>query len=95
MLPLVGWAPLHPPEAVQLCASVALHCRVAAVPMTTLVFVAARVTTGIAVPPGTVGVVWTDACPQAARAEITEYPTAERSRREAQAEHNARRLGRI
>jgi len=35
-LPLVGWAPLHPPEAEQDCASWAFHCRVVAIPMGTL-----------------------------------------------------------
>ena len=47
-VPLVGWEPLQPPEAVQLCASFALHCKVVEVPMATLVFVAASVTEGFA-----------------------------------------------
>jgi hypothetical protein len=50
-VPLVGWVPAQPPEAVQVCASVALHCNVAAVPMVTLLFVATSVTAGCAVPP--------------------------------------------
>ena len=58
-VPLVGWVPAQPPEAVQLCASVALHSNVAAVPMATLLFVATRVTAGFAVPPaGFVADVW-------------------------------------
>jgi hypothetical protein len=28
--PLVGWVPLHPPDAVQFCASTALHFKVTA-----------------------------------------------------------------
>jgi hypothetical protein len=51
MLPLVGWEPLHPPEAVQLCTSVALHCKVAALPATMLLLVATRVTAGFEVAP--------------------------------------------
>ena len=58
-VPLVGWVPAQPPEAVQVCASVALHCKVAAVPMATLLFVATRVTAGCAMPPaGFVADVW-------------------------------------
>ena len=48
-LPLVGCVPLHPPEAVQLCASLALHCNVALVPTATLLLAAAKVTAGFAV----------------------------------------------
>jgi len=48
MVPLVGWLPLQPPEAVQLCASLALHCKVVDVPLATLVFIAASVTDGFA-----------------------------------------------
>ena len=55
MVPLVGWLPLQPPDAVQLCASFALHCKVVDVPMATLVFIAASVTDGFAaVMPGSV-----------------------------------------
>jgi len=48
IVPLVGWAPLQPPEAVQDCAPVALHCKVVEVPLVTLVFLATRVTAGLA-----------------------------------------------
>ena len=48
VVPLVGWEPLQPPDAVQLCASVALHCKVVEVPLATLVFIAASVTDGFA-----------------------------------------------
>jgi hypothetical protein len=51
MLPLVGWEPLHPPEAVQDCASVEVHVNVAGVPLATLVALAFKVTVGIGVPP--------------------------------------------
>jgi hypothetical protein len=49
IVPLVGWAPLHPPEAMQDCAPDALHCKVAAVPLGTLLFWATSVTAGLAV----------------------------------------------
>jgi hypothetical protein len=66
VLPLVGWVPVHPPDAVQLCASVVLHCKVAAVPMATLFLIAAKVTAGFEVPAalGSETVVWPeeDAC---------------------------------
>ena len=45
-VPLVGWVPLHPPDAVQVSAYFALHCKVAGVPMATELFMAASVTTG-------------------------------------------------
>ena len=48
MVPLVGCEPLQPPDAVQLCASFALHCKVVDVPLATLVFIAASVTDGFA-----------------------------------------------
>jgi hypothetical protein len=48
-LPLTGFAPLHPPEAMQLCASVALHSKVAAVPISTLFLAGTSVTAGIEV----------------------------------------------
>ena len=50
-VPLIGWAPVHPPDAVQDWASCALHCNVVRVPMATLLWVAARVTAGFAVLP--------------------------------------------
>ena len=52
IVPLTGWAPFHPPEALQDCAPVALHCRVVAVPLGTLVLFATSVTAGFAVPLG-------------------------------------------
>ena len=45
-LPLVGWVPLQPPDAVHVSAYFALHCRVAEVPTGTVLFMAASVTTG-------------------------------------------------
>jgi hypothetical protein len=57
-LPLVGSVPLHPPEAVQDCASVEFHVNVAGVSMATLLAFALRVTVGIGVPPAGGFVVW-------------------------------------
>ena len=45
-VPLVGCVPLHPPDAVQVSAYFALHCKVAGVPMATVLFMAASVMTG-------------------------------------------------
>jgi len=45
-VPLVGCVPLHPPDALQVSAYFALHCKVAGVPMATVLFMAASVTTG-------------------------------------------------
>jgi hypothetical protein len=61
-VPLIGWEPLHPPDAVQVCAAFALHCNVVAVPLVTLLLAATRVTAGFAaaVPAGSVTVVWPD-----------------------------------
>jgi len=82
---LVGWVPLHPPEAVQLSASVALHCKVAAVPAAMLLLIATRETAGVAAPP--VMVVWPDEdCWQAASTENTAHPSTQRNAR------NLRRL---
>ena len=81
-VPLVGRVPLHPPEAVQLCAFCALHCKVVAVPMTTLLLVGTSVTAGIAtlLPIEPVGVVWTDAdAPQAASADNAAHTSAQRN----------------
>jgi hypothetical protein len=47
-VPLIGWLPLQPPEAMQLCAAVAFHCRVAAVPRAMLLLTATKETTGFA-----------------------------------------------
>jgi hypothetical protein len=84
-VPLVGWVPLHPPDAEQVCASFALHCNVVAVPMTTLLFVATKVTAGFAVPANRlVWVVWLDDdCPHAANTDNVTHPSAQRMRREA------------
>jgi hypothetical protein len=58
-VPLVGWVPAQPPEAEQVCASVALHCNVAAVPLVTLLLAATSVTAGFAVlPAGFVADIW-------------------------------------
>jgi hypothetical protein len=48
IVPLVGWEPLQPPEAVQDCAPVVLHCKLVEVPLVTLLFLATRVTAGFA-----------------------------------------------
>ena len=45
-VPLVGCGPVQPPEAMQVCASWAFHCNVAAVCMGTLVLSATNVTAG-------------------------------------------------
>jgi hypothetical protein len=45
-VPLVGWLPLQPPDAVQVSAYLALHCKVVDVPAGTDVFMAVSVTTG-------------------------------------------------
>jgi len=47
-VPLVGWVPLQPPEALQDWASVALHCKIVEVPMVTLLFWGTRVIAGLA-----------------------------------------------
>jgi len=93
-VPLVGSVPLHPPDAAQVCASFALHCNVAGVPMAMLLFVATRVTAGFAAPPavGSARAVWTeDDCPQAANAENAAHPKTPRNRREAAAQRRANR----
>jgi hypothetical protein len=92
-VPLVGWVPLHPPDAAQVCASFALHCSVARVPMATLLLVATRVTAGFAalVLAGSVPVVWTDDdCPHAVNAENAAHPSTQRRRREELTEYNGR-----
>jgi hypothetical protein len=48
IVPLVGWAPLQPPDAVQHCATEALHCKRVELPYGTLVFLATRVSAGLA-----------------------------------------------
>jgi hypothetical protein len=46
MVPEVASVPLQPPEAAQLSALVALHCRVTDAPIATLVSLAFRLTDG-------------------------------------------------
>jgi hypothetical protein len=81
-MPLVGWVPVHPPDAAQVCASFALHRNVADVPMATVLLSAVRVTAGFAVLLGT-GVDWPDDdCWHAANAENAAHPSAQRIRRD-------------
>jgi hypothetical protein len=49
-VPLVGWGPLQPPDAVQLFALSAFHFSVVACPMATLLGFDCRVTVGVAAP---------------------------------------------
>ena len=58
-VPLVGCGPVQPPEAMQVCASWAFHCKVAAVCMGTLVLSATNVTAGVPLltPPAVVSTV--------------------------------------
>ncbi len=86
IVPLVGWAPLHPPEAMHDCEPVARHCKVVELPLGMLVFFAARVTAGFAVSlEAAVAVlpveelvvdVSADDSPQAASAANTAHPSA-------------------
>jgi hypothetical protein len=92
-VPLVGWVPLHPPDAAQVWASFALHCNVTRVPMATLFLAAARVTAGFAAAPvtGSVTVDWEDEdCWHAANAENATHPNTQRTRRETPADENDR-----
>jgi hypothetical protein len=81
--PLVGWAPLHPPDAMQLCALVAFHSKVTERPMATVLVLGERVTTGTALGAelGEVGL--TCACWQAAKAASIEKASSQRSPRAA------------
>jgi hypothetical protein len=105
-VPLVGWVPLHPPDAAQVWASFALHFSVTGVPMATLLLVASRVTAGFAALPvaGSVVVVWLDPvagsvmvvwldddCPQAVNTEKAAHPIIPRNRRETTAERSVSR----
>jgi hypothetical protein len=86
IVPFIGWGPLHPPEAMHDCAPVARHCKVVELPLGTLVFFAARVTAGIAVPleaavavlpvEELVADVSADDSPQAVSAANTAHPSA-------------------
>jgi hypothetical protein len=60
LVPLVGIAPLHPPDAVQALALVALHCSVTDPPLATLLSLAFNVTNGGADTAGVCAVL--DAC---------------------------------
>ena len=87
IVPLIGWGPLHPPEAMHDCAPVVRHCKVVELPLGTLVLFAARVTAGFAVPlEAAVAVlpveelvvdVSADDSPQAASAANTAHPNAQ------------------
>jgi hypothetical protein len=82
-VPLVGCVPLQPPDAVQVSAYFALHCKVAGVPMATVLFMAASVTTGFVttVLGPTNPLTWLlDDCPHAVSAEITVQLIAHRKR---------------
>ena len=95
MVPLVGWLPLQPPDAVQLCASFALHCKIVEVPMATLVFVAASVTDGFAatLAPGAVKaeVSADDDCPHADKADSAANARSNCNGRENLMKRDARR----
>jgi hypothetical protein len=74
--------PAQPPEAVQVCAAIALHCNVAAVPLATLLLMATSVTAGAVVPPaaGFVAEAWPDDdCWHAANAAHAAHVSAQRS----------------
>jgi hypothetical protein len=84
VVPLVGIAPLHPPDAVQALALVALHCSVADPPIATLLSLAFNVTNGGAATAGVcaalgvcvVCVVWaSELVPQAESALSTTNPS--------------------
>ena len=107
IVPLIGWVPLHPPEAVQDFAWVALHCKVVALPLGTLALFATRVTAGFAVSVEAVVAVLTldvltlegleasvsaDDSPQAASAANAAHPSAQRNTRQTSAECDVRRL---
>jgi hypothetical protein len=83
-VPLVDLAPLHPPEAMQFCALVALHCSVTDPPIATCVEFDVRDTVGSAVTAsGSVVVVSPELDapdkPQAARVENTAHPRVRRN----------------
>jgi hypothetical protein len=83
MVPLVGCVPLQPPDAVQVSAFFALHCKVAGVPMATVLFMAASVTTGFeaALSGPVISPTWVlDDCPHAVSTEIAAEAIAKRKR---------------
>jgi len=88
--PLVGCVPLHPPEAVQFCASAALQFKVTARPTTTVLGVVPKVIAGAglaaeggldAAPAGLVLVCGLTCPPHAARVARIDTPIADRRRR--------------
>lgn len=83
-VPLVGWEPFHPPEAVQDCASCVLHCNVAGDPISTLLLIATKETAGLAVTVATVPVLRVDSVlddsSQAARVETAAQTISKRNR---------------
>ena len=102
IVPLIGWAPFHPPEAMQDCALVALHCKVVAVPLGTLVLFATSVTAGFAVllgaavvavlpVEGLVCVSADDDSPHAASPANAAHPSAQRNTRQTWEECDLRR----
>jgi hypothetical protein len=87
--------PLHPPEAVQDCAAVAVHFSVAAVPLAMLLSIATRETCGFAVAltAGAMKELTPDDCPHAARAAKAAAAAIERNRCDAATERNVERAG--
>ena len=83
-MPLVGCVPLHPPDAVQVSAYFALHCKVAGVHMATVLFMAASVMTGfvttVSGPTNPLTCLLFDDCPHAVSAEIAAQLIAHRKR---------------
>jgi len=103
IVPLIGWGPLHPPEAMHDCAPVARHCKIVELPLGMLAFFAVRVTAGFAVSVEAVVAVLTlegleasvsadDDSPQAASAANAAHPSAQRNTRQISAECDVRRL---
>ena len=92
-VPLVGSVPFHPPDAEQLCASLALHCKTVEVPIGTLVFVAVRVTAGFTLEPAqAILVVWLVAeLPHAASVDIAADAISHRDTLDALRERSVRR----
>jgi hypothetical protein len=85
--PLVGWTPLQPPDAMQLCALVALQSKITERPLATVLALGARATLGAELLGGEVlggeleefGL--TDDCPQAAKAASIEKASTQCSPR--------------
>lgn len=94
-VPLVGCEPLQPPEATQVCASLAVHCKVARLPAGTLLWTACRVTAGAAAPPvlEVLPTSWPFDCSQAARAAKATHARLQRKTRSAGAKRDTRRPG--